>query len=117
MEVELPGHKGNCVNLPECAPEDTATYLSSRLDEVHAAVLAAKRRPPAARNPAGLIEVGDSETFAELADLAKAWIHWLVEAARDGDSAARAHLRELGFDGPLTRADGFADEEDDPQWA
>jgi hypothetical protein len=146
MEVELPGHEGDCacvrcrragkwvpelprrirraMNLaPPCSdadtdtdPEtdagpdtdtdadpDTAAYLSSRLDEVHAAVLAARQRRSPSGQPGGLIEVEDAETFAELAELAKAWIHWLVDAARRGDPAARAHLRELGFDGPLAQ--------------
>jgi hypothetical protein len=86
-------------------PDSTAAYLTSRLDEVHAEVLAAKHRRSPARDPAGLIEVEDSETFAELVDLAKAWIHWLLDAAGDGDAAARAHLRDLGFDGPLTQTE------------
>lgn len=79
--------------------EETDSYLSSRLDEIHAAMLAAKQQRSSSRASGGLLVVEDSETFAELVDLAREWIRWLVDAARDGDPAARAHLRELGFDG------------------
>lgn len=100
------------VDLPD--DDDTTAYLSARLDEIHAGVLAAKPRRSSSGNLGGLIEVEDSETFAELADLAKAWIHWLVDAAGNGDPAARAHLRELGFDGALAQVQNVADVEEDP---
>ena len=97
------------VDLPD---DDTAAYLSARLDEIHAGVLAAKQQRARSGHRGGLIEVEDSETFAELADLAKAWIRWLVDAAEHGDPAARAHLSELGFEGALARAQDVAGEED-----
>lgn len=123
MEVDLPGHEDDCASsrsnrrvTPQPCRErrpkaevgppggDTGAYLNSQLDEIHVAVRAA-RRQRASDDAPGLIEAEDSETFVELVDLAKAWIQWLVDAAHGGDPAARAQLRDLGFDGPLTRGD------------
>jgi len=45
--------------------EETDSYLSSRLDEIHAAMLAAKQQRSSSRASGGLLVVEDSETFAE----------------------------------------------------
>lgn len=77
---------------------DPDPWLCAKLDELLAAVRAADSRQR--RNQTSDQEAGrpdDTATCGVLAALAPVWIEWLIEAAGDGDPAARAHLRDLGF--------------------
>jgi hypothetical protein len=81
-------------------PADADPWLSAKLDELHAAVRVADGHQ--GRNRTSDQDAGrpdDTATCGVLAALGRAWIDWLIEAAGDGDAAARAHLRELGFQG------------------
>jgi hypothetical protein len=95
---------GPCGNGPPDAtpldehPSDPDPWLCAKLDELHAAVRAADSQQRGSRtSDQEACRPDDTATCDVLATLASVWIEWLIEAAGNGDPAARAHLRDLGF--------------------
>ena len=82
-------------------PADPDPRLSAKLDELYAAVRSADEPPDQGwTSDQDAVRPDDAHgARGSLATLGRVWIDWLVEAAGNGDAAARAHLRDLGFRG------------------
>lgn len=99
--ARLKGRRGNGppdAPSSEEHPSDPDPSLYAKLDELHAAVQAADSRRRRSRTSGQEASPPDDRAaYDVLAALGPVWIEWLIEAARNGDPAARAHFLNLGF--------------------
>jgi hypothetical protein len=98
LTVGRPGKGPPSPTAPHRHPLDPDPWLCGKLDELHASVRDAHSCRAEGRTPGpDTHETDGAEARGVLATLARVWIDWLVEAAGNGDPAARAHLQDLGF--------------------